>query len=91
MVEHPLIVWRVVGSITHGGSIQLYVILPSAIQMYNKGYGMYYPVCGMVHIKEPLLLIKKISHVVGAGLLSYVWRHITINNVLSVLLNKNAI
>ena len=27
----------------------------------NKGCGMYYPVCGMVHIKEPLLLIGKIS------------------------------
>ena len=23
---------------------------------YNKGRGMFYPVCGMVHIKEPLLL-----------------------------------
>ena len=27
----------------------------------NKGRGMYYPVCGMVHIKEPLLLIDKSS------------------------------
>ena len=27
----------------------------------NKGCGMYYPVCGMVHIKEPLLLINKSS------------------------------
>ena len=27
----------------------------------NKGCGMYYPVCGMVHIKEPLLLIGKSS------------------------------
>ena len=26
---------------------------------YNKGRGMYYPVCGMVHIKEPLLIIGK--------------------------------
>ena len=25
----------------------------------NKGCVMYYPVCGMVHIKEPLLLIRK--------------------------------
>ena len=25
----------------------------------NKGRGMCYPVCGMVHIKEPLLLIGK--------------------------------
>ena len=27
----------------------------------NKGCGMYYPVCGMMHIKEPLLLIRKSS------------------------------
>ena len=25
----------------------------------NKGCGMCYPVCGMMHIKEPLLLIEK--------------------------------
>ena len=28
---------------------------------YNKGRGMCHPVCGMVHIKEPLLLIGKSS------------------------------
>ena len=27
----------------------------------NKGRGMCYPVCGMMHIKEPLLLIEKSS------------------------------
>ena len=27
----------------------------------NKGCGMCYPLCGMVHIKEPLLLIGKSS------------------------------
>ena len=27
----------------------------------NKGSGMCYPVCGMMHIKEPLLLIEKSS------------------------------
>ena len=27
----------------------------------NKGHGMYYPVCEMRHIKEPLLLIRKSS------------------------------
>ena len=36
----------------------------------NIGRGMCYPVCGMVHIKEPLLLIDKSSHVVAAGFLS---------------------
>ena len=38
----------------------------------NKGRGMCYPVCGMVHIKEPLLLIDK-SSLCGAtaGFLSH--------------------
>ena len=27
----------------------------------NKCHGMYYPVCGMMHIKEPLLIIGKSS------------------------------
>ena len=27
----------------------------------NKGHGMCYPACGMVHVKEPLLLIEKNS------------------------------
>ena len=58
----------------------------------NKGCGMCYPVCKMMHIKESLLL----SHVVAVGFffhylsgpLPYVRRHITVNNVLSVSLNK---
>ena len=33
----------------------------------NEGRGMYYPVCGMVHIKEPLLLIGKRSLCGGSG------------------------
>ena len=33
----------------------------------NKGRGMCYPVCGMVHIKEPLLLIDKSSLCGGSG------------------------
>ena len=49
---------------------------------------MCYPVYGMVHIKEPLLLIGKSSYVVAASFLSrylngplpYVRRHITVNN-----------
>ena len=37
----------------------------------NKGRGMCYPVCGMVHIKEPLLLIGKSSLCGGRGFLSH--------------------
>ena len=33
----------------------------------NKDRGMCYPVCGMVHIKEPLLLIDKSSLCGGSG------------------------
>ena len=53
---------------------------------YNKGRGVCYPVCGMVHMKEPLLLIEKSGRcrlVAAAGFLSrclicplpYVRRH----------------
>ena len=33
----------------------------------NKGRGIYYPVFGMMHIKEPLLLIGKVSPCGGSG------------------------
>ena len=33
----------------------------------NKGCGMCYPVCGMMHIKEPSLLIRKSSLCGGSG------------------------
>ena len=33
----------------------------------NKGHGMYYPVCGMMHIKEPMLLIEKSSPCGSSG------------------------
>ena len=33
----------------------------------NKGRGMYYAVCGMMHIKEPFLLIGKSSPCGGSG------------------------
>ena len=37
----------------------------------NKSCGMCYPVCVMVHIKEPLLLIeKRVAHVAAVGFLS---------------------
>ena len=37
----------------------------------NKGRGVCYPVCGMVYIKEPLLLIGIVAHVAAAGFLSH--------------------
>ena len=48
----------VVGSILHGVDPLSYFSFQSVLHDWcNKGRGMYYPVCGMMHIKEPLLLI----------------------------------
>ena len=41
--------------------IKLFLFQPVLHDWCNKGCGMCYPVCGMVHIKEPFLLIKKSS------------------------------
>ena len=51
----------VVRSILHGGPIELILVPASTHDWYNKGCGMCYLVCGMVHIKEPLLLTGKSS------------------------------
>ena len=63
-----------------------------------KGCDMCYPVCGLVHVQDPLLLIRKCSSCTAAagffsrylnGPLLYPRRHITVNkNVLSVSLSK---
>ena len=50
---------------------------------------MCYPVCGMMHIKEPLLLIMCVADAMAAGFLSlylcgtlpYVRRHIAVNKM----------
>ena len=41
---------------------------PMLYNWCNKGRGMCYPVCGMVHIKEALLLIGKSSPCGGSGI-----------------------
>ena len=51
-----------------GGPIELFLVPPVLHDWCNKGCGMHYPVCGMVHIKEPLLLIGKSSLCGGSGL-----------------------
>ena len=52
----------VVGSILHGvDPLSYFSFQPVLHDSCNKGRGMYYPVCGMMHIKEPLLLIGKSS------------------------------
>ena len=50
----------VVGSILHGvDPLSYFSFQPVLHDLGNKGRGMCYPVCVMVHIKEPLLLIEK--------------------------------
>ena len=61
-VEHSLMVRWVVGSILLGvDPLSNFSFQPVLHDWCNKGRGMCYPVCGMVHIKEPLLLIDKSS------------------------------
>ena len=52
----------VVGSILHGvDPLSYFSFQPVLHDWCNKGCGMCYHVCGMVHTKEPLLLIRKSS------------------------------
>ena len=54
-----LVQW-VIGSILHGvDPLSYFSFQPVFHNWCNKGHGMCYPLCGMVHIKEPLLLIEK--------------------------------
>ena len=56
----------VVGSILHGvDPLSYFSFQPVLHDWCNKGRGMCYPVSGMMHIKEPLLLI------VAVGFLSH--------------------
>ena len=45
----------IIGLNLHGGANELFLAQASAPQLV---YLVYYPVCGMVHIKEPLLLMS---------------------------------
>ena len=67
-VERSLMVRWVVGSILHGvDPLSYFLFQPVLHDWCNKGRGVCYPVCGMVHIKEPLLLIDKSSPCGGSG------------------------
>ena len=67
-VERSLMVRWVVGSILHGvDPLSYFSFQPVLHNWCNKGRGVCCPVCGMVHIKEPLLLIDKSSLCGGSG------------------------
>ena len=58
----------VIGSILHGvDPLSYFSFQPVLHDWCNKGGGMCYHACGMVHIKEPLLLIEKSSPCGGSG------------------------
>ena len=57
-----MVLW-VVRSILHGGPTELFLVP----DWYNKDCGMCYPVCGVMYIKEPLLLIGKSSPCGSSG------------------------
>ena len=58
----------VVGSILHRiDPLSYFSFQPVLHDWCIKGRGMCYPVCGMVHIKEPLLFIGKSSLCGGSG------------------------
>ena len=58
----------IVGSILHGvDPLSYFSSQPVLHDWCNKGCGMCYPFCWMVHIKEPLLLIDKSSLCGGSG------------------------
>ena len=82
-VERSLMVRWVVESILHGvDPLSYFSFQPLFHDWCNKGRGMCYSVCGMVHIKEPLLLIDKSSLCDGSGFpIRMVWRHITVDKM----------
>ena len=47
---HILKLHLFVGSILHGGRIELFFVPAHLHDWCNKGRGMCYPVCGMMHI-----------------------------------------
>ena len=71
----------VVGSILHGGPN--FRFQPVLHNWCNKGCGTCYPVCGMMHIKEPLLL--RVARVVAADFLSRYLREGVQADILPIL------
>ena len=48
-------------------SLSYFSFQPVLHVWYNKGRGLCYPVCGILHIKDPLLLIEKSSPFSGGS------------------------
>ena len=79
-----MVLW-VIGSILHGmDPLSYFSFQPVLHDWRNRGHGMCYPVCGIVHIQQPLLLIRKTgpdgtvvmssaNGLVGTGFASQYW------------------
>ena len=74
----PSVAWWVVGSIPHDEPIVNFSFQPVLHDLCVKGCGMCHPDCLMVHIKDPLLLIRKSRSCYINGPLPYVQHHITV-------------
>ena len=57
----------VLAAIMYRDPLSYFSFQPVLHDWFNKGHGMCYPACGMMHIKEPLLLIGKSSPCGGSG------------------------
>ena len=51
----------------HGGPIELFLVPTNGPRLVYMDRGMCYPVCGMMHIKESLLLIGRSIPCGGSG------------------------
>ena len=74
-----------------GGPIELFLVPASAPRLVQQSCGMCYPVCGMVHIKEPLLLIDKSSLCGSSGFPFSLSEWSLTICLLSALLNKTSL
>ena len=59
MLEYPIMVWWIVGSILHDGSIKLLLVPASALYLVYQRLWYVLSSVGVVNIKDPLLLIEK--------------------------------
>ena len=82
----------VVGSIVHGVDPLCYFSFQPVLHDWcNKGRGMCYPVCGMVHVKEPLLLIGKCNPFGGPIQLFLVLTKVVVYITLPVMVHTKSI
>ena len=68
MVEYLLMVRMVINSILCGGPLNYFLFQPVLHNWYINGHDMCYHVCGIVLLKDPLLIGNNSPFSVGTGL-----------------------